>query len=271
MERLFFYLVALGLGAFHALEPGHGKTVVAAYLVGSRGKKIDAVILGLIVTLTHTSSIIILAIIAKVASAKWALSDEVLHAYLGLGAGALILAVGLWMLVGRLRGQEPLHFHSHGHGHSHDHSHDEAADSHSHDHDEGHSNDHSHTQSHESLDEGGHSHGHSHDEAPDSHSHDHGEGHSHEPGSTHSHADGHDAHSGDIEAEGRIGYWPLFLLGVGCVVYVVAELALAAGRCRALARFGAVNDSTGQPIEVTLDRRTRSRRRGESAATLSRR
>ena len=52
---------AFWLGALHALEPGHGKTVVAAYLVGERGRVRDAVLLGIVVTLTHTSSVIILA------------------------------------------------------------------------------------------------------------------------------------------------------------------------------------------------------------------
>jgi ABC-type nickel/cobalt efflux system permease component RcnA len=47
--------VATGLGAFHALEPGHGKTVVAAYLVGARGTAQHALWLGLIVTATHTA------------------------------------------------------------------------------------------------------------------------------------------------------------------------------------------------------------------------
>jgi ABC-type nickel/cobalt efflux system permease component RcnA len=50
--------VATGLGAFHALEPGHGKTVVAAYLVGARGTAQHALWLGLIVTATHTTVLI---------------------------------------------------------------------------------------------------------------------------------------------------------------------------------------------------------------------
>ena len=48
---------------------------------------------------------------------------------------------------------------------------------------------------------------------------------------------------------------PLSLLGLGCVIYLVAELSLAVGRCRAPARFGAVDVSTGRPIEVVVDRR----------------
>lgn len=249
MTSLFFCVAALAVGALHALEPGHGKTVVAAYLVGSRGKKIDAVILGFVVTLTHTFSIIILAIVAKVASAKWMLSDEVLHAYLGLAAGALILAVGLWMLVGRLRGREPLHFHSHDDapshvlshththgsldtdGHSHDQSHDQVHSSHAHDHGERHSHGPSHTYSHGLLDGDRHPRAHGHDEDHGSHLHHdtHGDSHDHHP--AHSHEHGHDVPGVDVEAEGKVSYWQLFLLGVsgGLVPCPAAMAVLLAG------------------------------------------
>ena len=74
--NLIYYLSATLLGGFHALEPGHGKTVVAAYLIGTKGRKIDAVLLGLVVTLTHTFSVILLAIAAKVASTRITLTEE---------------------------------------------------------------------------------------------------------------------------------------------------------------------------------------------------
>src|SRR5512143_2797153 len=111
-----FYMAAFVLGAFHALEPGHGKTVVAAYLVGSKGRSYEAVLLGLIVTFTHTFSIILLAVIAKYAAARY--TDQELHTYLGLIAAVLILGVGLSMMYTRWMG---LHGHSHGHGHGHEH------------------------------------------------------------------------------------------------------------------------------------------------------
>ncbi len=104
--NLIYYLTASLLGGMHALEPGHGKTVVAAYLIGSRGRKIDAVLLGIVVTLTHTFSVILLAIAAKLASTRITLTEESLHGYLGLVAGLLILVVGIWMLVGRIRGHD---------------------------------------------------------------------------------------------------------------------------------------------------------------------
>ena len=119
--NLIYYVTATLLGGLHALEPGHGKTVVAAYLIGTKGRKIDAVLLGLVVTLTHTSSVILLAIAAKLASTRITLTEESLHGYLGIVAGLIILAVGIWMLVGRIRGKEPFHFHAHAHPHHYSH------------------------------------------------------------------------------------------------------------------------------------------------------
>ncbi|MFM8425764.1 MAG: hypothetical protein ACKOBL_11365, partial [Chloroflexota bacterium] len=65
---LFALLIALALGALHALTPGHGKTVVAAYLVGSRGTSWHAIVLGTVVTLTHTGSVFLLGILTLAAS-----------------------------------------------------------------------------------------------------------------------------------------------------------------------------------------------------------
>ena len=115
------YSAALVLGMMHALEPGHGKTVVAAYLIGSRGRNLDAVLLGLIVTFTHSFSILILGVIAKVSSRYF--TDEMLHAYLGLVASIIILVIGLWMLKTRWAAlRNPAVSHHHGH-HSHPHAH----------------------------------------------------------------------------------------------------------------------------------------------------
>jgi nickel/cobalt exporter len=139
------------LGAMHALEPGHGKTVVAAYLIGSKGRKIDAVILGGIVTFTHTFSIILLAIAVKLTSNRITLTEESLHGYLGTVAGLMIFSIGMWMLVQRIRGREPFHFHSHdashAHTHPHQHSPDKNHDHHNHDH---HNHDHDHQHAHDS-------------------------------------------------------------------------------------------------------------------------
>ncbi len=124
----------------HALEPGHGKTVVAAYLIGSKGKKIDAVILGVIVTFTHTFSIILLAIAVKLTSNRITLTEESLHGYLGTVAGLMIFSIGMWMLVQRIRGREPFHFHSHDASHAHIQPHQHSVDK-NHDHDHQHAHD----------------------------------------------------------------------------------------------------------------------------------
>lgn len=136
------YLGALTLGALHAFEPGHGKTVIAAYMIGSRGRAVDGVILGIITTITHTFSVIVLGVIATLLSRTF--SEDQLHGWLGLASAILILAVGLWMLNSRIRGTGG-HAHSHlfGKGHNHDthdhdhhhHNHSHAAKSHSHEQD----------------------------------------------------------------------------------------------------------------------------------------
>ncbi len=124
MEYLFMLLSAFGLGAAHALEPGHGKTVVAAYLVGSRGRVIDAVLLGLVVTLTHTFSVFVLAVASTVAAAY--LVPELVQRWFSLFSGALVIAVGVWMIWARARRGPAVpahHHHDHDHDHGHNHSH----------------------------------------------------------------------------------------------------------------------------------------------------
>ncbi len=100
MNDLFFAVSAFALGALHALEPGHGKTVVAAYLVGSHGRVRDAVALGGVVTFTHTFSIIVLGVLTAVATTY--LVPETVHEALEVVSGLLVLAVGIWMLDARI-------------------------------------------------------------------------------------------------------------------------------------------------------------------------
>ncbi|MBA3015613.1 MAG: sulfite exporter TauE/SafE family protein [Proteobacteria bacterium] len=125
-QDIMLYFGAIALGALHAFEPGHGKTLIAAYMIGTRGRAMDGVLLGLIVTFTHTFSVIMLGIIAKALSHTY--TETQLHAWLGLGSSILILIVGIWMLTQRLGGQGGHHSHlfghgGHGHGHGHGHSH----------------------------------------------------------------------------------------------------------------------------------------------------
>jgi nickel/cobalt exporter len=90
-------LTAAALGAGHALTPGHGKTVMAAYLVGTRGTPLHAAGLGLSVTLAHTLGILVLA--AVVVGAEGLLAPDVVVRSLPTGAAIAITAVGAWMLV----------------------------------------------------------------------------------------------------------------------------------------------------------------------------
>lgn len=107
---LLALLAAFGWGAAHALSPGHGKTIVAAYLVGSRGTMRHAIFLGLTTTLTHTVGVFTLGGITLLVS-KFILPEQ-LYPWLGVASGLLVVTIGLSLLMGRLRG---------GHSHAHDH------------------------------------------------------------------------------------------------------------------------------------------------------
>ena len=127
---------SFGLGALHALEPGHGKTVVGAYLVGSKGTSWDAVLLGFVVTLTHTGIVILLGIMSTVAAAYFV--PETVQKVLEVVSGSLIVLVGGWMIGVRVRQARGHRRHEHDHG----------ADDHHHG-DSGHDHDHAHGHSHE--------------------------------------------------------------------------------------------------------------------------
>ena len=122
-------LIAMFWGAAHALSPGHGKSIVAAYLVGSRGKPRHAVYLGLTVTATHTIGVFALGLVTLSLSA-FIVPDQ-LYPWLNLVSALLIVSVGVSVLRWRVRewrgrgGHEHDHGHSHGHGHP-DHEHDHA-------------------------------------------------------------------------------------------------------------------------------------------------
>lgn len=145
---LLSLLIAFAFGAQHALGPGHGKTMVAAYLVGSRGTPKHAVVLGLTVTATHTSTVYLLGFVTLVAAA-W-LSPETVYVWMGVAAGAMVVAFGLVLFVQRLlsyrKGREQSGVHRHGifgkaHSHGpaeHTHQPEEAHEHHDHDHDHPH-------------------------------------------------------------------------------------------------------------------------------------
>jgi ABC-type nickel/cobalt efflux system permease component RcnA len=110
-------IIAAGLGALHALEPGHGKTIVAAYLVGSRGTARHAFLLGLIVTASHTAGVFALGAITLYASHY--IVPEQLYPWLGVLSGITIAALGCYMLLRRLTGTASDHSHAPGSSHSH--------------------------------------------------------------------------------------------------------------------------------------------------------
>jgi ABC-type nickel/cobalt efflux system permease component RcnA len=130
--------VAAGLGAFHALEPGHGKTLVAAYLVGSRGTVKHAFLLGLIVTAAHTAGVYLLGAVTLYAS-RYIVPGQ-LYPWLGVISGVMITSLGAVLLVRRYRGKDGLSNHHH---HHRDHSHgpDDHDHHHHHRHEHGHSHD----------------------------------------------------------------------------------------------------------------------------------
>ena len=175
MELLIAIPAAVGLGAMHFLEPGHGKGVMTAYLISSRARVRDAVTLAFTAALSHTFSIFLLALLAT--SAFQFLLPHQVEGWLGLVSGAIITFIGSKMVYQRLFppvislggirrvATEGAYVCEHGHvhpigeyaghdDHGHDHSHQHNVQAHdNHNHDYNHSHNHSHN----------HHHGHTHD------------------------------------------------------------------------------------------------------------
>lgn len=105
--------VAFALGAVHALSPGHGKTIVAAYLVGSRSTARHAALLGLTVTLTHTVTVFLLGL-ATLFVSRYVLPEKI-YPLLGTVSGLAIVWVGATLFVVRLRAARGRRRHRHGH------------------------------------------------------------------------------------------------------------------------------------------------------------
>jgi nickel/cobalt exporter len=110
-------LIAAGLGALHALEPGHGKTVVAAYLVGSRGTAKHAVLLGFVVTASHTAGVYLLGAATLYAS-HYIVPDQ-LYPWLGAISGLSVAALGIFIFLRHFTGESGEHSHAPGETHSH--------------------------------------------------------------------------------------------------------------------------------------------------------
>lgn len=187
-------LIAFVFGAFHAVGPGHGKTMVAAYLVGSRGTARHAVALGVIVTVTHTLGVFALGLLTLFASRY--VVPERLYPILSTVSGLSVFGVGVWLLASRLRGSSAAHEHAHTHDHVHgpDEIHLHLSD------------DEAHALAHAQ----GHAHTHGHDHAHD-HAHDHSHGDGMDADGGHSHGFGYHTHS---VPEGPITLRSLLALGI---------------------------------------------------------
>jgi nickel/cobalt exporter len=122
----WFIPSAIALGALHGLEPGHSKTMMAAFIIAVRGTVGQAVLLGLAATLSHTAIVWAVAMGGLYFGGQWDATNS--EPYLQLVSAALIAATALWMAYRTwLQGLPHAHVHEHGHAHSHSHSHSHGA------------------------------------------------------------------------------------------------------------------------------------------------
>ena len=194
---------AILLGALHGLEPGHSKTMMAAFIVAVRGTLMQAVLLGLAATVSHTAIVWLIALGGLYFGQHW--SAEASEPWMQLISAALIIGVAAWMLW-RTSQNKAACFHDHGSddGHDHDphghdrghaharvaHAHAHAAQGHAHD-DRAHAPTHAHAHAHHdhAHHDSGRAHAHDHhDHAHDEHGHAHGAAGSRHPGPAHAHA-----------------------------------------------------------------------------------
>jgi nickel/cobalt exporter len=136
MSLWLFIPSAILLGALHGLEPGHSKTMMAAFIIAVRGTVGQAVLLGLSAAISHSLVIWVLAALALQFGNRW--DVETVEPYLQIGSAVCILVLAGWMFMrtrrevaaahahGHAHGHEHEHEHEHGHGHGHGHGHDES-------------------------------------------------------------------------------------------------------------------------------------------------
>jgi len=184
---------AILLGALHGLEPGHSKTMMAAFIVAVRGTVMQAVLLGLAATVSHTAIVWLIALGGMYFGQRW--SAEASEPWMQVISAVLIIGVAAWMLW-RTSQDKAACFHDHGDG-AHDHAHD-------HDHDHGHA--HAPAPAPARVTRDAHAHAGAHENAHDEHDHDHHD-HNHDHGASCSHDHAHakaaplvDASDGDAHA-----------------------------------------------------------------------
>jgi nickel/cobalt exporter len=184
-DAIIYLTTSFWIGAVHAATPGHGKTIAAAYIVGARGKPVDAVILGIFVTLSHTSGIVLVGVLASLGLPG--MVPQRIEAWMALITGILVIGIGVWTLwtqrelMLQLQGVVPAPWHAHDHAHEtaqepaelrfrphtregeHEHGHGYHRHGHDHAHGHDHSHDHDHTHDrahpHDDAEAGSHSHG----------------------------------------------------------------------------------------------------------------
>lgn len=118
---LVYLPTAITLGALHALEPGHAKTLTAAYLIGVKGTKRDAILLGISVAATHSILVILLSV-AALWLGREAFADQASRV-LQVGSAVVVILLGIWLLWRRIPGRSVKMAQSHGHSHAHPHPH----------------------------------------------------------------------------------------------------------------------------------------------------
>ncbi|MFF5145648.1 nickel transporter [Streptomyces sp. NPDC013157] len=188
-------LISIGLGAMHALAPGHGKTLMAATAAarGGRARLRDVLPLAASVTVTHTLGVVALGVLVTAGSA----ATPSVIAWLGIASGLMVLAAGANLTRRAWRNRSHEQAHAHGHHHHHDHEHE-------------HEHEHEATGNQELALVGAHEHARAH-----THDHGHGHGHTHDHGHDHSHGnehphDHHHAHGHDHGAQPHSSARPAF-------------------------------------------------------------
>lgn len=106
-----YFPTALLLGALHALEPGHAKALTAAYLIGIKGTKKDAFLLGLSVALTHSIVVVGISALALYIGRETFTQD--VTRWLQIGSGIIVILLGLWLMIKRIRQMNKVHHHEH--------------------------------------------------------------------------------------------------------------------------------------------------------------
>src|SRR5437588_10649424 len=134
-DGIFYLFSGFWLGALHAATPGHGKTIAAAYIVGARGRPVDAFVLGVFVTLSHTLGIVGVAVLASLGAARSVPART--EAYLAIVTALLVVGIGLWMVGSQWTVLFPRHDHEHD-------VHDHGAATHTHPHPADHDHAHYH-------------------------------------------------------------------------------------------------------------------------------